>query len=89
MSPGTVYGTLMAWTDPPLHSRQVVKNRENPVRVSIFLKSDQKLKVKSKVKSKVKAEPETRVGAPRKKNLVFGIPHHKDNVKADCFVSCV
>ena len=37
-----------------LHSRQVVKNRENPTRVSIFLKSDQKFKVKSKVKSKVK-----------------------------------
>ena len=39
-----------------VHSRQVVKNRENPVRVSIFLKSDQKFKVKSKFKSKVKSE---------------------------------
>ena len=28
----------------------MVKNRENPTRVSIFLKSDQKFKVKSKVK---------------------------------------
>ena len=37
-----------------VHSRQVVKNHENPTRVSIFLKSDQKFKVKSKVKSKVK-----------------------------------
>ena len=34
-----------------IHSRQVVKNRENPVRVSIFLKSDQKFKVKSEFKS--------------------------------------